>query len=57
MSARLCGKTQLWVSWSLNVPLKVNCRLKFISSDNIFVQRIEQLCFQSFPQGHSIDTY
>lgn len=55
-TARLCGKIQLWVFWSLNVSLKVNCRPKFISSDNIFVQRNEQLCFQFCPQGHSIDT-
>lgn len=48
-SARLCGKTQLWVSWSLNVSLKVNCRPKFISSDNIFVRRNEQLCFSVLP--------
>lgn len=48
-SARLCGKTQLWVSWSLNVSLKVNCRSKFISSDNIFVRRNEQLCFSVLP--------
>lgn len=54
-SVRLCGKIQLWVFWSLNVSLKVNFCPKFISSDNIFVRRNEQLCFQSCPQGHSID--
>lgn len=52
----IVGKFNCEFYWSLNVSLKVNCRPKFISSDNIFfVRRNEQLCFQSCPQGHSID--
>lgn len=48
-SARLCGKTQLWVSWSLNVSLKVNCRPKFISSDNIFCPKNQAAVFSVLP--------
>lgn len=48
-SARLCGKIQLWVSWSLNVSLKVNWCLKFISSDNIFCPKKWAAVFSVLP--------
>lgn len=48
-SARLCGKIQLWVSWSLNVSLKVNWCLKFISSDNIFCPKTWAAVFSVLP--------
>ena len=48
-SARLCGKIQLWVSWSLNVSLKVNCCPKFIGSDNIFCPEKRTAVFSVLP--------